>query len=89
MEISTTLNTPIPAPLQVLFNEWKFQPYLDVFAVVAPCGQLDASEGDGAFQRHLDGRLLHAVLPVERGVARRRRYAAEVTLNWNGQRGRL
>lgn len=39
--------------------------HLDVLAVVATGRQLDASECDGALQRNLDGRLLHAVLSIE------------------------
>lgn len=54
--------------------------YLDVFAVVASGRQLYPSEGDRTFEGNLDGRLLHAVLAVQRRVARRCRYAAEVPL---------
>ena len=38
-------------------------------AVVTSGGQLDAAEGDGTFQRHSDGGLLHAVLSVQAGRA--------------------
>lgn len=56
-----------------------------MFAVVPPGRELDPPEGDGTLERHFNGRLLHAVLPVERCVARRRRHAAEVPLNCNGR----
>lgn len=58
--------------------------YLNVLAVVASGRQLDSPEGDGTLERHLDGRLLHAVLAVEARVARRRRHAAEVPLDFGG-----
>lgn len=48
---------------------------------MAPSRELDPPEGDGTLERHFNGRLLNAVLPVERRVARRRRHAAEVPLN--------
>lgn len=44
--------------------------HLYVSAVVASGRQLDAPEGDGTFEGHLDGRLLHAVLSVQPGGAR-------------------
>lgn len=43
--------------------------HLDVLAIMASSRQLDAPECDGALQGHLDGRLLHAVLPIESRVA--------------------
>lgn len=43
--------------------------YLNVFTVVASRRKLYSPESDRTFERDLDGRLLHAVLSVERGVA--------------------
>lgn len=40
-----------------------------MLAVMASSRQLDAPKRDGTLQRHLDGRLLHAVLPIEGRVA--------------------
>lgn len=39
-------------------------PHLYVTTVVTTCGQLDAPEGDGALEGHLNGRLLHTILTV-------------------------
>lgn len=50
---------------------------------MAPCRKLYSPEGDWTFEGNLNGCLLHAVLPVERRVARRRCYAAEVPLNFD------
>ena len=57
-----------------------------MFAVVASGWKLYSPEGDGTFEGDLDGRLLHAVLSVERGVARRCSYATEVPFNFKGER---
>lgn len=53
-----------------------------MFAVVASGWKLYSPEGDWTLERNLNGRLLHAVLSVERRVPRRRRDAAEVPLNF-------
>lgn len=45
-------------------------------------GQLYPSEGDGAFEGNLDGRLLHSILSVQSRVPRRCCYAAEVPLDF-------
>ena len=55
--------------------------YLDVFAVVAARRQLDAPEGHRAFEGDFNGRLLHAVFPVQGGVACGRSDTAEVPLD--------
>lgn len=57
-------------------------PNLYVAAVVSSRRQLDAPESDWTLERHFDGRLLHAVLPVESGAARRGRHTAEIPLDW-------
>lgn len=44
--------------------------YLNMFAVVASCWKLYSPEGDWTFEGNLNGRLLHAVLSVERRIAR-------------------
>lgn len=59
----------------------QLESHLNVLAVVTSCRQLYSSEGDRTFERNLDGRLFYAVLSVERGAARRCRYATEVPLN--------
>ena len=58
-----------------------FETCLDVFAVVSPCWKLYSPEGDRTFEGDFDGRLFHAVLAVERGVAGGRGYATEVPLH--------
>lgn len=56
--------------------------HLNMFAVVASCWKLYSPEGDRTLERNLNRRLLHAILSVERRVARRRCHAAEVPLNF-------
>ena len=58
-----------------------FETCLDVFAVVSPRWKLYSPEGDWTFEGDFDGRLLHAVLAVQRGVAGGRGYATEVPLH--------
>lgn len=58
--------------------------HLYVAAVMAPGRELDPAEGDGALQGHLDGRLLHAVLPTEGRAAGRGSHAAEIALDCRG-----
>ncbi len=59
--------------------------HLNVFAVMASCWKLYTPESDWTFEGNLNGRLLHAVLPVERRVARWCCYAAEVPLNFDAE----
>lgn len=63
--------TPLPTPShhsQIPGGAYGMA-HLDVLAIMASSRQLDAPECDGALQGHLDGRLLHAVLPIESRVA--------------------
>lgn len=57
-------------------------------AVVTPSGKLDAAEGDGTLEGDLDGRLFHAILPIEPGGSWDGT-AAEVPLNCGGTEGEL
>lgn len=59
-----------------------------MFAIVASRWKLYSPEGDWTLERDLDGGLLHAVLPVERGVTRRRCYAAEIPLDFDAEADR-
>lgn len=56
-----------------------------MFAVVTSRRKLYSSEGDRTLERDLDGGLLHAVLPIQRRVARGRGYAAEIPLDWDAE----
>lgn len=74
-----------PLPLKTVKGQRKFwqssavATYLNVATVMASGRELDPAEGDGALERHLDGRLLHAILSVgPRGA--RDGAAAEVPL---------
>lgn len=49
---------------------YPWNAHLNVFAVVAPRWKLYSPEGDWTFEGNLDGRLLDAILSVERGIAR-------------------
>lgn len=53
-----------------------------MLAIVASSRQLYAPECDGALQRHLDGGLLHAILPIESCVARGGSHTAEIPLDF-------
>lgn len=55
--------------------------HLNMLAIVASSRQLYAPECDGALQRHLDGCLLHTILPVESCVARGGGHTAEIPLD--------
>lgn len=61
----------IPASLQVAPHQAApaGTTHLDMLAVMASSRQLDAPECDRALQGHLDGCLLHTILPIEGRVA--------------------